>query len=97
MKEPADLHVEAAGLDRFVHRFDPDTYNPALPIAENLLFATPKQVITPELIEGKIDFLRLLHDLSLASNLETLARNILEMLRQGQANLFNRKANGIRC
>ncbi len=74
--------VEAAGLDRYVHRFDPGTYNPALPIAENLLFATPREAITPDLIESKLEFLRLLHDLALASNLEMLARNILEMLRQ---------------
>ena len=74
--------VTAAGLDRYVHRFDPDTFNPALPIAENLLFATPRDVITPEIIESKLDFLRTLHELKLATNLEVLARNILEMLRQ---------------
>ncbi len=71
-----------AGLSRFVHRFDPEAYNPALPVAENLLFATPREKITPEIIEAKLEFLRLLHDLKLASNLETLARNIIEMLRQ---------------
>lgn len=74
--------VAEAGLDRYVHRFDPDTYNPALPVGENVLFATPREVIGPELIEAEIEFLRLLHDLSLASNLEMMARNILEMLRQ---------------
>ncbi|MEM8653160.1 MAG: ABC transporter transmembrane domain-containing protein [Pseudomonadota bacterium] len=74
--------IADAGLDRYVYRFDPDSYNPALPIAENLFLATPKQVLTPEVIEAKLDFLRLLHDLSLASNLERLARNIIEMLRQ---------------
>jgi len=74
--------VKAAGLSRFVHRFDPDAYNPALPIAENLLFATPRETITPEIIEAKLEFLRLLHTLELSGNLELLARNIIEMLRQ---------------
>jgi ABC-type multidrug transport system fused ATPase/permease subunit len=74
--------VKTAGLSRFVHRFDPDRYNPALPVAENLLFATPLEVITPEIIEAKLDFLRALHELKLASNMEILARNIIEMLRQ---------------
>jgi ABC-type multidrug transport system fused ATPase/permease subunit len=74
--------VKAAGLSRFVHRFDPDAYNPALPIAENLLFATPRETITPEIIEAKLEFLRLLHTLELYGNLELLARNIIEMLRQ---------------
>ncbi|MEM6372613.1 MAG: cyclic nucleotide-binding domain-containing protein, partial [Pseudomonadota bacterium] len=74
--------VEAAGLSRFVHGFDRNAYNPALPIAENLLFATPRQAITPDIIEAKLEFLRLLHTLELAGNLEMLARNIIEMLRQ---------------
>ncbi|WP_299142251.1 ABC transporter transmembrane domain-containing protein [uncultured Tateyamaria sp.] len=74
--------VARAGLDRYVHTFDPDQYNPALPVAENLLFATPREKITPEIIEAKLEFLRLLHQLKLAANLETLARNIIEMLRQ---------------
>lgn len=74
--------VAEAGLDRYVHPFDPDRYNPALPVAENVLFATPREVIGPELIAAQIEFLKLLHDLTLASNLEMMARNILEMLRQ---------------
>ncbi|WP_299706103.1 ABC transporter transmembrane domain-containing protein [uncultured Tateyamaria sp.] len=74
--------VAEAGLDRYVHAFDPDTYNPALPVAENVLFATPREVIGPEMIEAEVEFLQLLHDLSLASNLEMMARNILEILRQ---------------
>jgi len=74
--------IEAADLSRFVHRFDPGAYNPALPVAENLLFSTPREAITPDIIEAKLEFLRLLHALELADNLELLARNIIEMLRQ---------------
>ncbi|MEL6807834.1 MAG: ABC transporter transmembrane domain-containing protein [Pseudomonadota bacterium] len=74
--------ITKAGLSELVHRFDKEAYNPALPIAENLLFATPRETITPEIIEAKLEFLRLLHALELAGNLEQLARNIIEMLRQ---------------
>ncbi|MEL6450680.1 MAG: ABC transporter transmembrane domain-containing protein [Pseudomonadota bacterium] len=74
--------IKDAGLDRFVFHFDEGAYNPTLPVAENLLFAAPKQQITPDIIEAKLEFLRLLHDLKLANNLDTLARNIIEMLRQ---------------
>lgn len=74
--------IDAADLARFVHRFDRDQYNPALPIAENLLFATPRQAITPDIIAAKLEFLRLLHALELSGSLEELARNIIEMLRQ---------------
>jgi ABC-type multidrug transport system fused ATPase/permease subunit len=71
-----------AELDRFVHRFDPSGYNPALPVSENLLFATPRVDITPEVLAAKIDFLRLLNELKLAGDLEALARNIIDLLRQ---------------
>ncbi len=71
-----------AGLDKFVHRFEPDAYNPALPVAENLLFATPRIDITPEVLAARIDFLRLLNKLKLAGDLEELARNIIDLLRQ---------------
>ncbi|WP_420011924.1 hypothetical protein [Tateyamaria sp.] len=71
-----------AGLDKFVHRFEPDAYNPALPVAENLLFATLRIDITPEVLAARIDFLRLLNKLKLAGDLEELARNIIDLLRQ---------------
>ncbi|WP_299153375.1 ABC transporter transmembrane domain-containing protein [uncultured Tateyamaria sp.] len=74
--------VDEAGLSRYVYRFDPEGYNPALPVAENLLFATPREQITPDIIASKLEFLRVLHDLELAGDLEILARNIIEMLRQ---------------
>lgn len=74
--------VDDAGLSQLVHHFDVAAYNPALPIAENLLFATPRQKITPEIIAAKLDFLRQLHTLDLADDLELLARNIIELLRQ---------------
>jgi ABC-type multidrug transport system fused ATPase/permease subunit len=74
--------IADADLARFVHRFDPDSYNPALPVAENLLFATPRMDITPDILAAKVDFLRLLSELKLAGDLEALARNVIDMLRQ---------------
>ena len=82
MRPKVSAAVEAAGLSQLVHSFDLNAYNPALPIAENLLFAAPRQKITPEIIADKLDFLRQLHALGLANDLEQLARNIIEMLRQ---------------
>ena len=74
--------VSAAGLDRYVHRFDPDEYNPSLPVAENLLFATPVVDINPQVLGEKIEFLRTLHQMALGGDLEALARDMIDMLRQ---------------
>ncbi len=74
--------VEAAGLSRTAYFFEPDQYNPALPVAENLLFATPKQPITQELLTGQGAFLAQLRDLKLDEDLVTLTRDVVDMLRQ---------------
>ena len=74
--------LRAAGLDRYVFRFDPDKYNPALPLAENLLFAAPVVEITPEVLGERMDFLRTLHEMELGTQLETMSRDVIEMLRQ---------------
>ncbi|MCH9748615.1 MAG: cyclic nucleotide-binding domain-containing protein [Alphaproteobacteria bacterium] len=69
-------------LNRFVHYFDPNKYNPALPVLDNLLYSTPRKSITPEDLTAKVDFLQLLYDLNLADDLEALARNVIDLLRQ---------------
>ncbi|WP_299691956.1 ABC transporter transmembrane domain-containing protein [uncultured Tateyamaria sp.] len=74
--------LKTAGLDRYVFRFDPDKYNPALPLSENLLFAAPIVEITPEVLGERMDFLRTLHEMELGTQLETMSRDIIEMLRQ---------------
>ncbi len=74
--------VEAAGLTRHVHAFDPALYNPALPVAENLLFSTPRQPITPDVLSAKLEFLRLLHEMKLDQELLKLSRDLVDMLRQ---------------
>ncbi|MEL6211617.1 MAG: ABC transporter ATP-binding protein, partial [Pseudomonadota bacterium] len=92
--------LRAAGLERYVFRFDAEKYNPALPLTENLLFATPLVEITPEVLGERIDFLRTLHRMDLGAQLETMSRDVIEMLRQifGQTGtdhpLFRRVAHG---
>jgi len=74
--------VQEAGLDRHVFFLDPDQYNPALPVAENLLFATPRQPITSALMAEQTEFLAQMHTLKLDEDLVTLTRNVIDMLRQ---------------
>ncbi len=71
-----------AGLARFVHVFDRDRYNPALPVAENLLFAVPRRPITPELLASQSGFLNQLRELGLDKPLVALTLDVIDMLRQ---------------
>ena len=73
--------IDKAGLAKHVHRFDPDRYNPAMPVAENLLFATPTRPINQEIIAEQETFLSALRDLGIDKTLIDLTRDVLEMLR----------------
>jgi len=74
--------VEKAGLERHVHFLDSGQYNMALPVAGNLLFATPRQPVTPGLLAGQTEFLGKMRELGLDKDLVTLTRDVIDMLRQ---------------
>ncbi|WP_121067908.1 ABC transporter transmembrane domain-containing protein [Chachezhania antarctica] len=74
--------VEAAGLGRYVYFFHPEKYNSALPVAENLLFATPRRPLTQEALAGQTEFMALVRELELDVPLVKLTRDVIEMLRQ---------------
>jgi len=74
--------VREAGLDRHVFFLEPDQYNMALPVAENLLYATPRQPVTPQLLAGQSGFLDKMRALGLDEDLVRLTREVIDMLRQ---------------
>ncbi|UWQ81249.1 cyclic nucleotide-binding domain-containing protein [Leisingera sp. S132] len=74
--------IENAGLDVHVHFLDPESYNPALPVAENLLFAASHEPLTGETLHQQRDFLDQLKQLGLDESLVALTRDVVEMLRQ---------------
>jgi len=74
--------VRDAGLQSNLHPFDKDSYNPALPVAENLIFATPKRKITAAVLEQQETFLTLLGTLDLEQDLLQLAADMVDLLRQ---------------
>lgn len=71
-----------AGLDAFAHFNNPAHYNPALPVVENLLYATRSVPITYELLREQTEFLQTLRRIGLDKDLVALAQDVLEMLRQ---------------
>ncbi len=74
--------VKDAGLAQYTYFFDPELYNPALPVAENLLFAIPRVEITQEVLARQTAFLAQLHRLGLDEGLVRMTRDVIDMLRQ---------------
>ncbi|MEM7521067.1 MAG: ABC transporter transmembrane domain-containing protein [Pseudomonadota bacterium] len=74
--------IEKAGLGDHVHFFDRGSYNPALPVVENLVFATPDMKVTADTLQEQGDFLSLLAELELESELLSLAMDLVDVLRQ---------------
>ncbi len=74
--------VEAADLDRHVHRFDPERYNPALPVTSNLLFATMRRPLSQEELAAQTDLFELIRALGLETDLLELSRDVIALLHR---------------
>ncbi len=74
--------IRAAGLRQHALFLRPDVYNTALPVAENLLFASPRQPITQEILARQTQFMDELREHGLDSTLVQLTRDVIDMLRQ---------------
>nr|WP_290559472.1 ABC transporter transmembrane domain-containing protein [Aestuariivita sp.] len=74
--------LKEAGLDRAVHRLDAEHYNPALPVGDNLLYASPRKPITSTVLAEQTDFLAFLRDQKIDAGLIALSRDVIDMLRQ---------------
>ncbi|MGC1495711.1 MAG: ABC transporter transmembrane domain-containing protein [Sulfitobacter sp.] len=74
--------IKEAGLSEHIYPFDKQTYNPALPVGDNLMFAMPKVPITATLLAEQTDFMQLLGEFNLDDDLLQLAIDVTDMLRQ---------------
>ncbi|WP_247745137.1 cyclic nucleotide-binding domain-containing protein [Shimia sp. R11_0] len=74
--------LAAAGLDKAYYRFDPELYNPALPVASNLFFATLRTDAPDPETGGVGAFLDLLHELGIEDGILRMSREVIEMLNQ---------------
>lgn len=74
--------VRDAGLRQHAFFLKSDEYNPALPVAENLLYATPHAPITETVLAKQTEFLDLIKELKLDEDLVALTQDVVDMLRQ---------------
>ena len=70
------------GLEPYYFALSPDTYCPALPVVQNLLYATPRMPLPADLLAERSEFLELFDGLGLPQDLLDLALSIMEGLRQ---------------
>jgi hypothetical protein len=71
-----------AGLEKVYYRFDPEAYNPAMPVAANLFFATPLRELQEPEPEEVNTFLDLLHELGIEKGILRMSQEVIEMLNQ---------------
>lgn len=74
--------IRDAGLVDFVYFNAPDRYNPALPVAENILYASPRGDVSFEELRKQTEFLDTIRRIGLEQDLLNLAQDVLDMLRQ---------------
>ncbi|WP_299897972.1 ABC transporter transmembrane domain-containing protein [uncultured Ruegeria sp.] len=68
------------GLDRYVYRFDPDRFNPAVPLGGNLLFAAPSRDISPDILAGDERFVQMLSAHDLADDVISISQAVMDTL-----------------
>jgi ABC-type multidrug transport system fused ATPase/permease subunit/CRP-like cAMP-binding protein len=74
--------VADQGLDRFVYRFDPDLFNPTVPLGGNLLFASPARAISQQGLASDKSFMQMLRDNDVADDALTIASGVVRTLQQ---------------
>ncbi|MFL4469573.1 ABC transporter transmembrane domain-containing protein [Tateyamaria armeniaca] len=65
-----------------VYRFDPEAFNPAVPLGGNLLFASPKREISQEGLAANTVFMNLIFEHGLAEQGIAISQTLIETLHQ---------------
>ena len=73
--------LKEAGLDGAVHHFDPDRFNPAVPLGGNLFYATPSREITPQSLATDMRMIRMLDEIGLTPGGLEIAQAVVDTLR----------------
>ncbi len=70
------------GLDHLVHRFDPDSFNPTVPLGGNLLFAAPRKLIEQSDMAANGGFLGMIMQQGLAEQIIAISQTVIDTLDQ---------------
>ena len=74
--------LKARGLDKVIHRFDPEKFNPAIPLDGNLLYAAPSRDIPQLDMTSEHLFARMLEEQGLTEDAITISQAVIETLNR---------------
>ena len=82
LRPKVEEHLREKGLIDVVHRFDPDGFNPSVPLGGNLLFASPKRELSQEGLAANTVFISLILDHGLVEHGLGISQTLIETLHQ---------------
>jgi putative ABC transport system ATP-binding protein len=82
LREQVHETLEERGLAALVNRFDPETFNPSIPLGGNLMFASPKRDISQRGLAAEREFLALISEVGLAEQGIAISQTLIETLHQ---------------
>lgn len=82
LRDEVHAKLVERNLDHIVYRFDPESFNPAVPLAGNLLFAAPRHDITQERLAAEKTLLAMIAEQGLAEQAIAISQTLVETLHQ---------------
>ncbi len=82
LRDEMHQKLKERGLDNVVYRFDPDTFNPAVPLGGNLLFAAPNRAISQQGLASEKAFLAMIMEQGLAEQGIAISQTLVETLHE---------------
>lgn len=82
LRPQVEKRLRETKLDDVVYRFDPDEFNPAIPLGGNLLFAAPSREISQQGLASDKRFMNLLFEHGLAEQGIAISQLLIETLHQ---------------
>ncbi|WP_267166214.1 ABC transporter transmembrane domain-containing protein [Sulfitobacter sp. F26169L] len=82
LRDEVHATLKERNLDGAVYRFDPETFNPAVALGSNILFASPSRDITQEGLANEKAFLSIIAEQGLAEQAIAISQTLVETLHQ---------------
>ncbi len=82
LREEMFARLKKRGLDSFVYQFDPEEFNPAIPLGGNLMFAAPNRFISLEGLAAEKLFLATILEHGIVEQAIGISQTLVEELHQ---------------
>ncbi len=82
LRPEIEKRLQEKGLDEVVFRFEPGSFNPAVPLGGNLLYASPSREISQKGLASEQAFIDTLYEHGLADDALAISLGVVDTLRQ---------------